>query len=151
MQENAITSPAPQQSDEAKGSYARIKRRVMFGEIGISLLAPVVFIAVGGSNGLRDLALDITANNPLAILIYSVILIAGFALLTMPIDYYSGHVVEHRFGLSRANTRSWLSDFGKSLGLQLVFGVAAIEAIYGLIDLSETYWWLISAGVFIGM
>jgi STE24 endopeptidase len=113
------------------------------------LLAPIVFIAVGGSNELRDLALDIAANNPLAILIYSVILIAGFTFLTMPIDYYSGHVVEHRFGLSRASARSWLSDFGKSLGLSLLLGVAAIEAIYGLIALNETYWWLISAGAFI--
>jgi len=150
MQQDAMRSSGPGQSDQAKAGYARIKRRVMFFEIAISMAAPIVFIAVGGSNGLRDLALHITANNPLAILIYSVILIAGFAILTMPIDYYSGHVVEHRFGLSRASARSWLSDFGKSLGLQLVFGVAAIEAIYGLIDLSETYWWLISAGVFIG-
>ncbi len=150
MKEDTSPSPIAEQSDENRGTYALIKRRLMFTEIAIGLLAPIVFIAVDGSNGLRDLALDITGNDPLAILIYSVILIAGFTFLTMPLDFYSGHMVEHRFGLSRESARSWLSDFGKSLALQLLFGVAAIEAIYALIDLTDTYWWLIAAGGFIG-
>ncbi len=149
MQEDMTSSPVREQSNEAKAGYSRTKRRLMFVEIAISLVAPIVFIAVGGSTALRDFALDVSSNDPVAILVYSVILIAGFTFLTMPFDFYSGHVVEHRFGLSRASLGSWLSDFGKSLGLSLVLGVAAIEAIYGLIALSESYWWLISAGVFI--
>jgi len=150
MEEERSPTPVSAQSNEANAGYAQIKRRLMFTEIAISLLAPIVFIAVDGSNGLRDLALDITSNNPLAILIYSVVLIGGFTFLTLPLDFYSGHVVEHRFGLSRASVRSWLSDFWKSLALQVLFGVAAIEAIYALINLTDTYWWLIAAGGFIG-
>ncbi len=150
MQEDTSPSPAPKNSNETRAGYAIIKRRLMFTEIAIGLLAPIVFIAVDGSNGLRDFALEITSNDPLAILIYSMILIAGFTFLTMPLDFYSGYIVEHRFGLSRASARSWLSDFGKLLAFQLLFGLAAIEAIYALIDLTDTYWWLIAAGGFIG-
>ncbi len=132
------------------GAYARAKRYASFADIALSLALPIAFIASSGSTGLRDIAEDVTSVDALGVLIYGAIAIAGMSLAGLALDFYSGYVIEHRFGLSRASLWDWSFDWLKSLALQLLFGLAAIELIYALISPLPDTWWLVAAAVFIG-
>ncbi len=131
-------------------AYARAKRYATFADIALSLALPVIFLASSGSTGLRDIAEDVSSVDAIGILIYGAVALVGMSLVGLGLDFYSGYIVEHRFGLSRASLPDWAFDWLKSLALQLLFGLAAIEVIYALISLLPDTWWLVAAAVFIG-
>ena len=143
---------APERSrpERDAAAYARAKRRATFADIALSLAMPVVFIASNGSTGLRDIAEEVSSVDAIGILSYATVALVGMSLVGLGLDFYSGYVIEHRFGLSRASLRDWAADWLKSLALQLLFGIAAIELIYALITPLPDTWWLVAAAVFIG-
>ena len=64
------------------------------------------------------------------------------------IAFYSGFVVERRYGLSNERFAGWLWDQAKSLGLGLMLGAAAASVVYFFIRLSPGGWWLPAGAVF---
>jgi STE24 endopeptidase len=77
--------------------------------------------------------------------------LAGFViilqLLAMPIGFYSGFVVDHRFHLSTQTIRGWAMDEAKGLGVELVFGILAGTVLYYLIGVTSL-WWVAASAVF---
>ena len=63
-------------------------------------------------------------------------------LLTLPLDFYSGFILEHRYQLSNQTLGGWLVKrckgylVGGVLGLSLVFG------LYAILWLTGEWWWL---------
>jgi len=74
--------------------------------------------------------------------------LAGLALVDAPLDYFSGFVVERRFGLLRQRFGGWLGDWAKALGLELLLAVAAAELICYLLLEFPHWWWVIAAAAF---
>ncbi|MCH7739432.1 MAG: M48 family metallopeptidase [Chloroflexi bacterium] len=138
----------PKRRDAA--AYARAKRHATFADIALSLALPIAFIAFNGSTGLRDIAEDVSSVDAIGILVYGAVALTGMSLVGLGLDFYSGYLIEHRFGLSRASLWDWAFDWLKSLALQLLFGLAAIEVIYALMSLLPDTWWLVAAAIFIG-
>lgn len=80
---------------------------------------------------------------------------AGFILLLLlllfilssPLDYYRGFVLEHRFGLSAQDFSAWLSDYVKSGGISLTISWLTLFVLYTLIFYWPDHWW-VAAGIF---
>lgn len=68
--------------------------------------------------------------------------------LSFPLSYYAGHVLEHRFGLSRQTFGRWLSRYAKRNLLAVGFGLVMVTGLYWVIWLTGPWWWLAAAGVF---
>jgi STE24 endopeptidase len=68
--------------------------------------------------------------------------------LSFPLSFYAGHVLEHRFGLSRLTWSGWLTRYAKRNLLAIAFGLAMTAALYWVIWLTGPWWWLAAAGVF---
>ena len=68
-------------------------------------------------------------------------------LIILPLSFYRGYVVEHRFGLSNQTAGMWFIDFAKSRGIEMVISVAAFTGIYWLMAFIPKYWWLIAASI----
>ena len=128
--------------------YERIRLRVTLANIVLSILLPLVFLLVGWSEELRDVVEDWTGSAAVIVLIYLLITMLVFELITFPLDIYSGHFVEQRFGLSRSTLGQWLTDWGKGQALQLAFIVAAVELIYYLLREMPGTWWLVAGAGF---
>jgi STE24 endopeptidase len=79
---------------------------------------------------------------PWQVLIYFLILMLGFELITSPLGYYRGFILPHRYGLSTQTLRGWLVDLFKGLLLGLVFESIVVELVYGLLALQPLTWWL---------
>lgn len=112
---------------------------------GWIVLAAILFS--GLSPRLRQLATDLTGNRLGNVVPYLALLTIITAILSLPLDYYRGFVIEHEFGLSNQTPWSWLADTGKWLALTLIAGVALVWPVYALIRRSPKHWWLYSSGI----
>ncbi|OHB75721.1 MAG: hypothetical protein A2W31_09940 [Planctomycetes bacterium RBG_16_64_10] len=68
--------------------------------------------------------------------------------VSLPLSYYSGHVLEHRFGLSNQDFRQWLWRYAKRNALAIGFSLAMFLGLYWIIWLSGGVWWLVAAAAF---
>jgi len=69
-------------------------------------------------------------------------------LVSVPLSFYSGYVVEHRFGLSKQSVRRWIRNLLLSNALAVLFGVVMYGGLFALMWYTGRYWWLIAAGAF---
>ena len=67
----------------------------------------------------------------------------------MPLEFYSGYVVERRFGLSRMTLGGWMKDRLKGRGIGAVLGAGSGELFYWALARHPATWWLWVAGALI--
>ena len=84
----------------------------------------------------------------LRVLTMFLIIIGLHFLVSFPLSYYSGHIVEHRFGLSRLTFGGWLWRWFKRAILAVVFGLVMYLGLFWLIHWTGPWWWLVAAGAF---
>ncbi len=115
--------------------------------LGIGVLVALLF--TGASHALRAWALGLAPNPVGALALYLLALTAIAQALSFPLDLYKGHLLEHRFGLSRQTCFSWLKDWLKALGLSFALGLAGAELIYFALRRYPETWWLMCAAAFV--
>ncbi len=77
-----------------------------------------------------------------------VIMTLGHILVSFPLSFYSGHVLEHRYGLSRQTVGRWFGHYAKRNLLTLAFGLALTQGLFWTIWLTGPLWWLAAAAAF---
>ncbi len=105
--------------------------------IGIYLLLWRARIAVT----FRDWACAVSRRHFVQCLIFVPLFTVTATLLILPLDFYSGYVLEHRFGLSTQGFASWLGDWGKSLLIVALLGVVVAWIFYIVVRRSPRRWW----------
>ncbi len=129
--------------------YHRRKRLLRLADFLLGLAFLLVLVASGWSVELRIWAYGLTANPVGALAIYLLALTAIGQALSFPLDFWSGHRLEHQFGLSNQRFLGWLKDWLKALGLSLALGLAAVELIYWTLRRLPDTWWLVCAAAFV--
>jgi len=127
--------------------YARRNHRLLALDLILSALALMVVLVSGLSVWLRDVVLAIVPVPFLGAPLYFIIGVIGYGILFLPLTYYSGFVLPHRYGLSTQSFGKWAADLLKGGMLALVLGAILIEIIYFLLAAAPQWWWLIAAGV----
>jgi len=69
-------------------------------------------------------------------------------VVSFPLSFYSGHVLERRFGLSNQTFGRWLWRYIKRNLLAVAFGLGLFVGLFWLIWLTGAWWWLVAAGAF---
>lgn len=64
-------------------------------------------------------------------------------LTSLPLAYFSGYVVEHRYDLSNQTRSAWLGDQLKGLGLELAIGAPLMTGLYWVIRRWPQRWWAV--------
>ena len=70
------------------------------------------------------------------------------AAVSLPLVFYSGYILEHRFCLSRMSLGGWIARYLKQNALVLAFGTVLIVGLYWLIWTTGRWWWLTAAAAF---
>jgi Zn-dependent protease with chaperone function len=127
--------------------YARIRRGLSFVSLGIGVVGVFILLFTNLASWLGERLQGLswqpgTGWFPLQVLVYFLILLLGYEIITGPIAYYSGFVLPHRYGLSTMPLKSWLGDLFKGLALGLVLEVLVIEFVYALLAFQPQTWWL---------
>jgi len=68
--------------------------------------------------------------------------------VSLPLSYYSGYVLEHRFGLSNLTRLGWLRRFASRHLFGVVLGCLMYLGLFALIWTAGGAWWLIAAGCY---
>lgn len=117
-------------------------------DLAITLVLLVVFL-VSGLSGWLAYRCEIISSNPWSVVtLYVLAVVLGQTALLLPLSYYSGFHLEHKFGLSNETLTGWVKDKLKSLGLNLVLGILVVNIVYFLLRRSPDHWW-VWTGVFL--
>jgi STE24 endopeptidase len=87
-------------------------------------------------------------HEALVAVVYVVLLMILHDVGSLPIAFYSGFVLERRYGLSNEPLRAWAIDQAKSLAVGIPLGVVAATVVYFFIRQSPAMWWLPAGAIF---
>jgi STE24 endopeptidase len=141
--------------------YHRLKRRTSLVSLVWNCIVLVGLLATGFTLSMRTAAEKAAAIvpadwlTPASVVVYVVELTLITELTSLPIAFYSGFILERRYGLSNERLAGWLKDQAKSLAIGVVFGAGAASLVYFFIRRSPSGWWLpagsLAALVIIGL
>lgn len=123
--------------------YNREKERLQLLGMAVGLVAGALVVFTGRGADLRARVERQTGRG----LAGRSAVVALFSLLGwlagLPLSYYSGYVVEHRYDLSNQTHRAWAIDQLKALGLGLALEVPLVDGLYAIIGRWPRRWWAI--------
>jgi STE24 endopeptidase len=134
--------------------YHRLKRTTGIIALVWSSVLLAGLMVTGASAWLRNAA-DATAGLAPAVTRPGLAVVVYVAFLTivnevggLPLGFYSGFIIERRYGLSNQTLRAWVVDELKGVLVGLILGGLAASVIYFFIRRFAEGWWLPAGLVF---
>jgi len=135
----------PERQKQAR-HYARIRRRLWLVDTTFSAIYALAWLFLSWSVALREWLSTFTGNDWLLIALYVAVFGGVYSLLNLPLGYYSGFVLPHRFGQSNQSFKDWVLDQLRGLAVGVPLGLIMLELLYLALRLSGASWWLWAAG-----
>ena len=131
----------PKKQDQAK-EYANLRRRLMLLDLGLAAVYAVLWLAAGWSIALRNFLYGMTSNEWLVVVGYVIVFGGIYFLIDLPLGYYSGYILPHRYDLSNQTLKAWIVDQVKGVLVGGILGLVVIEIVYFVLRISPELWWL---------
>lgn len=135
----------PEKQEKAK-EYARIGRRLWLADTAFGAVYALAWLFTGGSVRLRAALEGISANPWFVVAAFAAVFMGIYVLLSLPLGYYGGFVLPHRFGQSNQNLRGWITDQLKGMAIGAPLGLLLVELLYLALRQTGPAWWLWAAG-----
>jgi STE24 endopeptidase len=141
-------------NEDRSARYHRLKRRTEILSLAWTTGLLAAFVVTGASMSLRAWAEAIAGAGPSGatslpgVLLYVAALLTVNELGSLPIAFYSGFVVERRYGLSHETLAAWLRDQVKSYALGVALASVAALLLYLVIRAFPSSWWLPAGAIF---
>lgn len=129
--------------------YARIKRRLMALELVVGSLYLLLWVGLGWSVQVRAWLEGLSISLPwwTVLVALTACLSLPWYILTLPLSYYRGYLLPHRFELSNQTRRGWVGDQLRGLGLSILLGLPILIGLFATIRwLPESWWFWAAAG-----
>ena len=136
--ETPMTTIDPEKQKQAR-DYGRISRRMWLIETVYSLVYTSAWLIFGWAIGLRQW---LTINDWLLVPAFVLIFGGISALIDLPLSYYTGFVLPHRFDQSNQSLKEWIIDQLKGLAISLPVGLLVLELLYLALRVTGAWWWL---------
>jgi len=135
-------------NEDRAARYHRLKRRAEVLSLIWSAALLIALVFWRGHLLLRDAAETLLPAAPVFAFVAMLSLLneAG----SLPISFYSGFLVERRYGLLNATLKSWLADQAKGFGIGVLLGAPAAAVVYWTIRTAPDRWW-VAAGLIFAM
>jgi Zn-dependent protease with chaperone function len=142
-------------NEDKASRYHRLKRQASVASLvwGVALLCGLLW--TGWTIALRSSAEAAAARVAPAPWVPALSVIVYVALLSLvneiggaPIAFYSGWIVERRYGLSTERFGRWLLDQAKAFGVGLALASGGASIVYWLIRAAPGRWWLAAGVIF---
>jgi STE24 endopeptidase len=135
----------PTQQAKAR-KYAQVQRRFLVADLALSGLLLVAWLALGWSPALKAWLNTFTRNEWVVVAAYGAIFGLIFTLVELPLEYYSGFQLPHRYGQSTETLAGWIKDQALGLLLSGLIGLPILEGVYWALRATGALWWLWTAG-----
>jgi STE24 endopeptidase len=131
-------------NEDRASRYHRLKRQASVVSVFWTLALFAVLLLTGANVAIRKIA----GNGPFAIPAYVLIVLLLNEFGSVPLGFYSGFVLERRYGLSQESLGRWLVDQLKSFAIAFVLSSIAAAIVYAFIRVFPDGWWLAAGAVF---
>jgi len=129
--------------------YQRHKLTASVVSLLLSLCALAVMAFVFGPTFERVLPEWVQRSRWLRLIALAFLYAAGLELLTLPLDFWSGFVLEHRYQLSNQTFARWAWRQIKGYLVAGPLGLVLLLGLYSLIWFGGPWWWLWAAGTWL--
>ena len=140
-----MTTLDPERQQQAK-QYARIRRRLWLVSNALSAVYALAWLFTGWAINLCVWLTTISPNPWILVAGFAAVFGGIYALITFPLDYYSGFVLPHRFDQSNQTLKDWIVDQIKGLAIGAPLGLLLLELLYLALRVTGNLWWLWAAG-----
>lgn len=134
-----------QRQEKAK-EYARIRRRLMAVDLLWNGFYAAWWLASGWALVLKQYLLSYTDNIWVLVGAFAIVYGGMSFVLTLPLSFYSGFLLPHRYGMSNQARKDWVIDRLKGIAVGAPIGLIVLEVIYAVLRAYPNSWWLWAAG-----
>jgi STE24 endopeptidase len=127
--------------------YARLSRKLFFVDLALGGVYVIAWLIFGWSIAVKNALSAISTSDWFLVAGVSFVFVAVLYVIDLPLSYYSGFVLPHRFELSTQTIGGWISDEIKGVLIGGVFGFIVIEVIYAVLRAAPETWWLWAAAI----
>jgi STE24 endopeptidase len=129
--------------------YAAIRHWLFFADLALGVILVAGLLFTGASAGIRTWAASLVPGDWwwAVVLIYAAVLGVAYTVITLPLGFYSGYILPHRYGQSNSSLGLWVADFAKETVLEAVFGLPMVLVLYALLRVFPDWWWLLMAAL----
>lgn len=131
----------PEKQEQAR-EYAHIRRRLFVGDLALAGIYVILWLVTGWSVDLRNVLLSVTTNEWLVVAGFVLVFGGIYFVIDLPLSYYSGFILPHRYDLSNQSLGEWIFDMLKGVLVGGVLGLIVIEIVYFVLRISPGLWWL---------
>lgn len=123
--------------------YQEIKRRLSLFHLILTPALLGILIASGWTFGMRRSAIALVGAGDWGVVaVYFVLFSLYFLIFDLPLSFYSGFILEHKFGLSNQSFVQWLVDLAKKTVLSFALSLVLLECLYVIMRADPLHWWL---------
>ena len=138
------TALDPERQKQAK-EYARIRRRLWLVDTIFGALYALAWLFFGWAVALRNWLGTFTSNEWLLVALFVAVFGGIYSIITLPLNYYGGFVLPHRFGQSNQTFKDWVIDQLKGLAIGAPLSLILLELLYLALRVTGDLWWLWAA------
>lgn len=135
-------------NEKSEKRYAKQKYLLVAINIAVGV-AFLLIMAFAASTHLKNLLSLFVTNEWLLIALYLTVFIIIYEIIDLPLSFYGGFILEHRFKLSNQAIPGWLKNEGKALLISLVIAIPVIEAIYFFLRTLPHIWWIFAGALWL--
>ncbi len=137
----SMSNQTKKQSAELSKKYSLQKHVLTILGLTIALIY-LLFMGLFGSNILKNLIALVTVNEYLLIALYLLVFIIIIDLITIPLSFYGGFILEHMYKLSNQKISGWIKDELKKFLISLLLIIIMVEIMYLFLRNYPNSWWI---------
>ncbi|MGI8824224.1 MAG: M48 family metallopeptidase [Chloroflexota bacterium] len=130
-------------SHERALRYSRIRQWLVLAGMIWSGAMSVVALVTGLSAGVRSQSRRLVPPTFGPTMPYTLVVSLLSFVASLPLAYFGGFVVEHRYRLSNQNHQAWIVEELKGLAVGLVISPPLVQGVYWIIQHYPRRWWAI--------
>jgi len=123
--------------------YSKIKQTLSVIETVIMFAVLLVIILSGLNKTFEKISYGISENNYIAVLLFLGLVGMIEGVISFPLDFYSGYILEHKYNLSNQTLFRYFLEKGKSFLIGLLFGIPVLLVFYFILRNYPVSWWFI--------
>ena len=124
--------------------YSSIKYALAIIDTFCLLVLLLVFVGGGFSQALSQIISIRINNNYLILPLYLLSIYLAYSLLDLPLGFYRGFILEHKFSLSTQKLGDWFKDQLKAGMIGYLISVVLLAAFYYILARFPQSWWIIA-------
>jgi STE24 endopeptidase len=132
---------------ERAKAYNRAKQQLMLAGMILSAVGGAVMVVSRIPLQLSRHAERLTPNRVLQRSLFTVVITIADVLASLPLSFYSGYILEHRYQLSNQTKRGWLVEQSKGLLLAIPFATLIANVMLEIIERWPKRWWMITTAL----